>query len=210
MTAVEPEMEPSARRNLVQIFADESCLGNQFQDRGRPGAAAGMLERFDDRTGWYRRDYYAYEPDTTNNRMALMSGILGLGALRRPCAVVFASDSQYLVRGMKEWVHSWVLRGWRRRGGPIENLDLWKELVGVARRHEVEWRWVRGHAGHPKNEYANMLAVRAARGGEQSNGLVPSGFEGWISDQVDSGHFEDFLDLPPDEPFVPDPAPAEA
>lgn len=203
-------MESSARRELVRIFADESCLGNQFRDRGRPGAAAGMLERFDDRTGWYRRDYYAYEPDTTNNRMALMSGILGLGALRRPCHVVFVSDSLYLVQGMKEWVHSWARRGWRRRGGPIENLDLWKELVGLARRHEVEWRWVKGHAGHPKNEYVNMLAVRAAREGERSEGLVPSGFEEWISRQIDSGRFEEFLDLPLDEPFVPDPVPPEA
>jgi ribonuclease HI len=203
-------MEPSADQSLVQIFADESCLGNQFQDRGRPGAAAGMLERFDERTGWHRRDYYASEPDTTNNRMALVSAILGLGALRRACAVVFVSDSQYLVRGMKEWVHSWVRRGWRRRGGPIENLDLWKELIHVAGRHEVEWRWVRGHAGHAKNEYANMLAVRAAKGQEQSKGLVPSGFEEWIGEQIDSGSFQDFLDLPPNETFVPDPAPPEA
>jgi ribonuclease HI len=203
-------MEPNAGQSLVQIFADESCLGNQFQDRGRPGAAAGMLERFDDRRGWHRRDYYASEPDTTNNRMALMSAILGLGALRRTCAVVFVSDSQYLVRGMKEWVHSWVRRGWRRRGGPIENLDLWKELIVVAGRHEVEWRWVRGHAGHAKNEYANMLAVRAAREQEQSNGLVASGFEEWIREQLDSGGFQDFLDLPPNEPFVPDPAPSGA
>lgn len=203
-------MEPSARRSLVQIFADESCLGNQFRDRERPGAAAGMLERFDDRAGWRRRDYYRFEPDTTNNRMALMSAILGLGTLRRPCAVVFVSDSQYLVRGMKEWVHSWVRRGWRRRGGPIENLDLWKDLIELARRHEVEWRWIRGHAGHPKNEYANMLAVRTARERDRSNGLVSSGFEEWISDQVDSGRFQDFLDLPPDEPFAPDPPPSKA
>jgi ribonuclease HI len=197
-------MATSTGQNLVHIFADESCLGNQFPDRGRPGAAAGMLERFDERSGWYRRDYYRFDPDTTNNRMALLSAILGLEALRRPCAVVFTSDSQYLVHGMKEWIHGWARRGWRRRGGPIENLGLWQRLVTASRRHEVEWRWVRGHAGHPKNEYANMLATRSARERLQSDGLVASGFAEWIEEEVDAGRLSDFLDVPSEEPFVPD------
>ena len=193
---------------LIYIYADESCLGNQRQDVARPGAAAGLLERFDERKGWYRRDFASFDPDTTNNRMALVSGILGLSALRRPCDVVFTSDSQYLVRGMKEWVHGWKRRGWRRKGGPIENLDLWKRLVEAAARHRVEWRWVRGHADHPKNEYANHLAVETARAGRAEGGPVPSGFDAWLADQVDRGKYLDYLDVPPAEPFRPDRVPS--
>ena len=193
--------------DLVYIYADESCLGNQRQDVARPGAAAGMLERFDARKGWYRRDFAAFDPDTTNNRMALMSGIVGLSALRKPCDVVFTSDSQYLVRGMKEWVHGWSRRGWRRKGGPIENLDLWRRLVAIAATHRVEWRWVRGHADDPKNEYANDLAVNTARSGRAPPGLAASGFDEWLEEQVNNGRFVDYLDVPPDDhPFKPDPS----
>lgn len=191
---------------MVYIFADESCLGNQRLDVPRPGAAAGMLERFDSRTGWYRRDFAAFEPDTTNNRMALISGILGLSALRKPCDVIFTSDSQYLVRGMKEWVHTWARRGWRRKGGAIENLDLWRRLVTTAARHRVEWRWVRGHADHPKNEYADFLANSIARSGVVPAPISESGFEEWFAAQVDRGRFIDYLDVPPDGAFKPDPA----
>ncbi len=120
---------------------------------------------------------------------------------------MFSSDSQYLVNGMKEWIHGWAERGWRRKGGRIENLELWQRLAREATRHAVEWRWVRGHAEHPKNEYANMLAVRAARRRQRSDGLVPSGFEEWIQGEIDKGKFADFLDLPSDEPFRPDPPP---
>ncbi|MFQ5888776.1 MAG: ribonuclease H [Gemmatimonadota bacterium] len=196
--------------SLVYIYADESCLGNQLRDELRPGGAAGLIEKFDARRGWYRRDYWAHEPNTTNNRMALLSAILGLSALRRPCDVVFTSDSQYLVRGMKEWIHSWAERGWRRKGGAIENLDLWRELNRAARRHRVEWRWVRGHAGHPKNEYANCLAVRAAREERSTTeGLRPSRFDEWLQERIESGAFVDFLDVPPDDPFCPDPPPPD-
>ena len=191
---------------LVYIYADESCLGNQRQDVPRPGAAAGLLERFDERKGWYRRDFAAFDPDTTNNRMALTSGILGLTALRKPCDVVFTSDSQYLVHGMKEWVHGWARRGWRRKGGEIENLELWRQLVTASARHRVEWRWVRGHADHPKNEYADYLAIGTARSGRDPEGLAKSGFDEWLSLQMDRGLFLDYLDLPPDAAFKPDPA----
>ena len=108
-------------------------------------------------------DYWLSEPATTNNRMAIRSAIEGLSALRVPCRVVFVSDSEYLVKGMREWVPAWRRRGWRRKTGPVENEDFWRRLVDVAERHDVEWRWVRGHAGHPRNEYANMLAIRAAK-----------------------------------------------
>jgi len=193
--------------DLVYIYADESCLGNQNRSVPRPGAAAGMLERFDERRGWHRRDFAAFDPDTTNNRMALTSAIVGLAALRKPCDVVFTSDSQYLVLGMKEWVHGWAARGWRRKGGEIENLDLWRDLVKAAGRHRVEWRWVRGHADHPKNEYANDLAVRIARSGTAPAGLSDSGFPEWFEEQLARGRFAGYLDVPPDDPFRPDPAP---
>jgi len=191
----------------VYIYADESCLGNQFRDRARPGAAAGLIERFDDRRGWHRRDYALFEPDTTNNRMALLSAIAGLSSLKRPCDVVFTSDSQYLVRGMTEWVHGWARKGWKRKGGPIENLPSWRRLVDEARRHRIEWCWVKGHAEHPKNEYANDLATRTAKDGKSFDGLVPSGFEAWIEAEQDNGRFPEFFDVPPDQPFSPAPPP---
>ncbi|WP_419162075.1 ribonuclease H family protein [Candidatus Palauibacter sp.] len=198
-----PGREGQAEAPLVHIFADESCLGNQFEDRENPGAAAGLIERFDERRGWHRRDFAHFDPDTTNNRMALVSGIVGLGALRQACRVVFTSDSQYLVRGMKEWVHGWARRGWRRKGGPIENLDLWQELSRAAARHRVEWRWTRGHAEDVKNVYAHTLAITAARERRGTGGLVPSSFEGWVAEAQEKGKFTDFLDLP-DEAFHPD------
>jgi ribonuclease HI len=139
--------------------------------------------------------------------MALTSGALGLAAFTRPCDVVFTTDSRYLVSGMKEWIHGWAARGWRRKGGAIENLDLWRRLVEEARRHRVEWRWVRGHAGHAKNEYANMLAVRAATEAENSGGLLESGFEDWLEAEIERGRYLEYVDVPPEEPFSPDPAP---
>lgn len=162
---------------------------------------------FDRRRGWTRRDYYTSEPDSTNNRMALRSAIRGLDALKRPCRVIFNSDSNYLVRGMKEWIHSWAARGWRRKGGPIENLELWKRLVTSAAPHAIEWRWVRGHAGHPKNEYVNHLAIEAARQQKKSRETVPSGFDEWLRGQQELERYLDFFDVPPDAPFHPDPAP---
>lgn len=187
------------------MYADESCLGNQFQERATPGGAAGLVETFRPRRGWVRRDCYVCERDTTNNRMALRSAIEPLRHLR-PSSVVFLSDSRYLVQGMQEWVHRWAARGWRRKGGRIENLELWEELLPLARRHRIEWRWIRGHASHPKNEYVNGLAVRAAERQLNSHGLVPSGFEAWFQAEVDRSRFADYLDVPPEEPFRPDAA----
>lgn len=169
----------------VFIHADESCLGNQFQDRDSPGGAAALVES---RTGkgWERRDLWISEPATTNNRMALRSAIESLSALRRPCRVRFVSDSQYLVKGMREWLPGWKARGWKRKGGAIENLELWRTLDQVAGNHRVTWEWVRGHAGHPRNEYANDLAVRAAREQTSSGGLVASGFGEWLRTRRES------------------------
>lgn len=184
------------------MYADESCLGNQFQDRATPGGAAALVETFRERRGWVRCDCWVSEPDSTNNRMALRSAIEVLRLLK-PSSVVFSSDSNYLVRGMREWVPQWAARGWRRKGGAIENLELWHELIPEARRHRIEWRWIRGHAGHPKNEYANRLAIRAARDQSRSDGLVPSGFDEWLQAQMGQGRYLDFYDVPPRGPFRP-------
>lgn len=196
---------------LVYVYADESCLGVQFTDRDSPGGAAGMVEHWNGEE-WVRRDYWLSEPATTNNRMALRSAITGLRLLKRACRVAFTSDSQYLVRGMREWVHGWVRRGWRRKGGAVGNLELWQELVEVAARHRIAWRWVRGHAGHAQNEFANHLATRAARLQDASDGLVDSTFVAWLEDEREK--HERYLDFyewaaPVEEPFRPDPPPGK-
>ena len=166
----------------VYIHADESCLGNQFTGRDRPGGAAALLEYWT-RDHWERRDLWISDRSTTNNRMALMSAIVSLGALKGRCIVRFVSDSQYLVKGASEWMPGWKRRGWKRKGGPIENLELWRRLDRVAARHEVEWRWVRGHAGDPRNEYVDALAQRAAREQTARPEPGPSEFEAWLNEQ---------------------------
>jgi len=181
----------------VTIHADESCLGNQFENRANPGCAGGLVE-FWKGGRWERRDFWYSEPDTTNNRMAIRSGILGLTLLKTPCAVKFVSDSQYLVRGMNEWVRGWKAKGWKRKGGPLENSELWKELVRVEAGHQVSWVWVRGHVGHPRNEYANFLATRGAKDQTSSSGLVDSGFVPWLEKQrEDRGRYMDFFEEAP-------------
>jgi ribonuclease HI len=184
----------------IAIYADESCLGNQYQDRARPGGAAGVVEFHHPMRGWVRRDFWTSEPDTTNNRMAIRSAILPLSALKTRSRVTFTSDSRYLVDGMTRWVHDWVRRGWKRKGGEVENVELWKELVAVARGHQVEWKWVRGHAGHPQNEYANHLAIRAAQEQTRSAGLVESNFAVWIAEEQEAkGRYLDFLPVSPED-----------
>ncbi|MGD2121921.1 MAG: ribonuclease H [Gemmatimonadota bacterium] len=189
----------------VLIHADESCLGNQFEDRSNPGGNGGLVE-FWRASQWERRDYWSSEEATTNNRMAIRSAIDGLGLLKRPCQVQFVSDSQYLVKGMREWLPAWKARGWKRKGGPPENLGLWKELDRVASRHRVEWIWVRGHKGNPRNEYANFLATRAAKELGNSGGLVESAFVDWLEEQREkSDRYLDFFeDLPPGDDGFPE------
>ena len=171
---------------LVAIYADESCLGNG-REGANPGGAAGVIEHVNPATERLTRwDYWIGEPATTNNRMALRSAIEAFRVISRRGGryrVLFTSDSQYLVKGMTEWVYGWVSRGWRRKEGPIENLELWHELVDAAAPHRVQWQWVRGHAGHPQNEYANDLAVRAAREQTASAGARTSGFDEWLEAQ---------------------------
>lgn len=175
---------------FVAVYADESCLGNG-REGDNPGGAGGLIEYRSVKTS--RRtlsDYWISAPATTNNRMALGSAIEALRILSRKgnrLHVLFTSDSQYLVKGMREWVAGWKARGWRRREGTIENLALWQELDELARSHHVEWQWVRGHDGHPQNEYANHLATRAAREQTQSGGPVPSLYEEWLAAEQAQG-----------------------
>ncbi|HXV85682.1 MAG TPA: RNase H family protein [Gemmatimonadales bacterium] len=178
------------RAALVVVHADESCLGNG-REGATPGGAGSLMEtRAQGRL--VRRDLYISAPDTTNNRMALAGAIATFAVLSRKdrrLRVAFVSDSEYLIKGMREWIPVWRGRGWRRKGGPIENLELWQTLATVSAAHQVEWRWVRGHAGHPKNEYANDLAMRAAERQETSPGAVESGFPEWLEARRARGAF---------------------
>jgi len=173
-------------QEYVAVYADESCLGNGREGENA-GGAAGLVEWQSPRTRLVRRfDYWISEPATTNNRMALRSVIeafCGLSAKGRQLNVRFTSDSRYIVDGMTSWVHGWIARGWRRKGGAVENLELWREAVDVVGAHVVQWDWVRGHAGQPQNEYANHLATRAAAEQTSSDGFRPSGYERWLQER---------------------------
>jgi ribonuclease HI len=166
----------------ILVHLDESCLGNG-RTGDNPGGAGGVIET---RTasGIQRRDIFLSSPATTNNRMALAGAIATLEALSakgRRLRVVIVSDSEYLVKGIRDWAPKWEALGWRRKGGAIENLGLWQELVRRSRDHEVQWRWVRGHKGHAKNEYANDLAIKAAKEQIDSGGVTESGFLDWLA-----------------------------
>jgi ribonuclease HI len=180
----------TSHAGLVAVYADESCLGNG-RDGENPGGAGGLVEyRAPGSTRIVRRDYWISEPATTNNRMALRSVIEAFRALTTKgsrFSVVFVSDSQYLIKGMTEWVHGWAGRGWRRKGGEIENLDLWWKAIESVDTHDVQWKWVRGHDGHPQNEYANLLATRAADEQSASSGLEPSQFLEWLDGERRAG-----------------------
>ena len=169
--------------SVVSVWADESCLGNG-RDGDNPGGAGGLIEYVHPKsTKLSRFDYWLSEPATTNNRMALRSAIEAIRILSRKenrLEIVFTSDSQYLVKGMREWVRGWAARGWKRKEGEILNLSLWKELDQLAKAHRIDWQWVRGHNLHPQNEYADHLATRAAREQTNSSGPVPSLYEEWL------------------------------
>jgi ribonuclease HI len=175
---------------LLAIYADESCLGNG-REGSNPGAAAGVIEYIHRDSGNLTRwDYWAAEPATTNNRMALRSVTEAFAGISRKGSrfrVTFTSDSQYLVKGMSEWVYGWIARGWKRKEGAILNLELWMDAVDSTRGHAVEWKWVRGHEGHPQNEYANYLATRAAREQTSSGGIIASGFDEWLATERSRG-----------------------
>jgi ribonuclease HI len=141
----------------VEIFTDGACSGNPG-----PGGWGAIL-----RYGTVEKELTGGEPQTTNNRMELMAAIAGLEALKRPCRVRLYTDSQYLRDGITQWLPGWKARGWRTAAKkPVKNVDLWQRLEQAAAAHEIEWHWVRGHAGHPENERADELAragLEAAR-----------------------------------------------
>lgn len=185
---------------IAVLHLDESCLGNG-REGDNPGGTAALIEC---RAGGtvQRRDYYEASPATTNNRMALVGAAAALRILASRGArlsVLMVSDSQYLVKGMREWVPGWMARDWRRKTGPIENVELWQALVQAAAQHDVQWTWVRGHRGHPKNEFANDLAIRAAREQVASGGALASTFEQWLAERQARKKFAGY---DPDEDFA--------
>lgn len=185
---------------VAVVHLDESCLGNG-RDGATPGGAAALIEVRTARR-LERRDFVLADDDTTNNRMALAGAIGVLRVLSgkgRRLTGLMVSDSQYLVKGMREWVPAWIGRGWRRREGEIENLALWQDLVQAAARHQLQWTWVRGHARHPKNEYADYLAQQAARTQQSSETAVASGFLAWLAERRAAGQY---VDYDPDAAFT--------
>lgn len=137
----------------VQIFTDGACKGNPGP--GGWGAVIRMGEREKDLSGG--------EALSTNNRMELMGAIRALQALKRPCRVTLTTDSRYVMDGLTKWIHGWLKNGWRTADRkPVKNADLWQELLAAAKPHRLEWKWVKGHAGHVDNERADRLASAAA------------------------------------------------
>ena len=138
----------------VEIHTDGACIGNPG-----PGGWGALL-----RHGSTERELSGGEPDTTNNRMELMAAIAALEALSAPCDVVLHTDSQYVQKGISEWLPNWIRRGWKTAAGdPVKNKDLWQRLSEASARHKVTWRWVKGHAGNVDNERVDRLA----RGGAE-------------------------------------------
>ncbi len=136
----------------VQIYTDGACKGNPG-----PGGWAAIL-RYKGR----EKSLWGGEPHTTNNRMELMAAIQGLEALKRGCEVRLLTDSQYLKKGITEWLPTWKAKNWKTSARkPVKNADLWQRLDAAASRHQIQWEWVRGHSGHPENELADELARRA-------------------------------------------------
>lgn len=139
----------TAQTSVVEIWTDGACKGNP----GIGGWGA-LLKR-----GPHEKTLCGGERETTNNRMELTAVIEALNALKRPCRIILHTDSQYVQKGITEWLQGWKARGWRTAAKqPVKNADLWRLLDEAAARHEIEWRWVRGHDGDPGNERADELA----------------------------------------------------
>jgi ribonuclease HI len=142
---------------VVEIYSDGACRGNPG-----PGGWGALL-----RAKGVEKELYGGEADTTNNRMELTAVIRALEALKRRSRVKLYTDSLYVMKGISQWVHDWKRRGWLTADKkPVKNIDLWKELDALAALHEIEWHWVKGHAGHPENERADRLA---------NKGIPPAG-----------------------------------
>jgi ribonuclease HI len=142
-----------AAHKRVRIYADGACKGN-------PGPGGwGAILRFGD----IEKEIFGGEPATTNNRMELRAVIEALTLLTRTCVIEVYTDSAYVQKGISEWIHGWKRNGWRTSDKkPVKNDDLWRVLDQLSAQHEIEWHWVKGHAGHPENERADELANRGA------------------------------------------------
>lgn len=142
-------MSPS---DHVIIHTDGACKGNPG-----PGGWGAVLQA----GGGHEKELWGGEANTTNNRMELMAAIMALEALKRPCRVELHTDSKYVMQGITEWMRGWKARGWLTADKkPVKNADLWQRLDAARLRHDVKWRWVKGHAGHELNERADQLANR--------------------------------------------------
>ena len=135
----------------VEIHTDGACRGNPG-----PGGWGAIL-----RAGNHEKEIYGAEAQTTNNRMELMAAIRALETLKHPCTVSLTTDSEYLRKGITEWLPDWKRRGWKTAAKkPLKNVDLWQRLEQATLAHQIEWHWIKGHAGHPDNERADQLANR--------------------------------------------------
>ena len=147
-----------ANDQVVEIFSDGACSGN-------PGPGGwGTILRWDGHV----RELSGFAPETTNNRMELTAAIEGLAALKRTCQVRLTTDSEYVKKGITEWIDGWVRRGWKNsQKKEVANRDLWERLLELTRKHRVEWCWVRGHTGHAENERCDELARAAITAGRR-------------------------------------------
>ncbi|MBU2498514.1 MAG: ribonuclease HI [Proteobacteria bacterium] len=147
--------------NLVEIYADGACSGNPG-----PGGYGALLKY-----GGAIKEISGYDPDTTNNRMELMAVIEGLALIKRPCHIRVMTDSNYVVKGMTEWKDGWIRQRWlNSKKKPVLNRDLWERLIEKSRPHKIEWKWIKGHDGHPENERCDKLARLAIQEGHGKRG----------------------------------------
>jgi ribonuclease HI len=152
---------------MIEIYTDGACSGNPG-----PGGWGALL-----RMSQVETELSGGEPATTNNRMELLAVIEALQSLTQPVEALVYTDSQYVQKGISEWIHNWKRRGWKTAGKePVKNEDLWRRLDALAAGHIIEWRWVKGHAGHPDNERADALAraglEQARHDGKAVGGIV--------------------------------------
>ena len=145
--------EPAKEMSRVEIATDGACKGNPG-----PGGWGALV-----RAGEKEKELSGGEKLTTNNRMELTAAIEGLNALKRPCMVTLSTDSRYVMDGLTKWIKGWQKNGWKTADRkPVKNADLWQKLIDAAAPHRIEWKWVKGHAGHPDNERVDKLASDAA------------------------------------------------